>query len=571
EQAELTFTATATDQDDPTQTLTYTLDGAAIGSGMSITGGGDFSWTPTELQGGTSYDATITVTDSGTGLLSDSETITITVAEVNVAPVLAPIGGKAVDEQDTLSFTATATDQDAPAQSLTFSLDQTSLDAGMTITGGGGFVWTPSESQGSATPYSVTITVTDDGTGTLTDSETFDITVAEVNPAEKVKVSWDKNEIEIIGQFTLPSGVWNDNLNLVGDASGELAGDEIFTQSIEFEVKGGHNDKWEYKDSHGENGNITEFKVDWKSGKFDWKGEEAQKDLHFHTHFIGGTQTDFCIHSKAGNWPMSVSISETSINFDSDGNVTADVAFELQKKNENTHVHFNLPFQLTNETEISVVMGAEQFNVNVADYYTEGSAKYKLKADFAPALFPDGSSTTPDIFNFLISLGDLNRQIIGTDVIGDDESWDKKDSKKWEFSIKDVTDPLNPLQAADGVGEAAPSGGLGSDGLQPILDEALSRWQTTGLSPADWAALQQVGVDVADLEGSNLGLASSSRIWIDTTAAAHGWFVDLTPWEDSEFTRPGDQGEQGRMDLLTTVMHELGHILGLDDLDPTVA
>ena len=40
--------------------------------------------------------------------------------------------------------------------------------------------------------------------------------------------------------------------------------------------------------------------------------------------------------------------------------------------------------------------------------------------------------------------------------------------------------------------------------------------------------------------------------------------MDKTPGKDSEFTTPGDQGEQGHMDLLTTVMHEIGHAIGRD-------
>ena len=54
----------------------------------------------------------------------------------------------------------------------------------------------------------------------------------------------------------------------------------------------------------------------------------------------------------------------------------------------------------------------------------------------------------------------------------------------------------------------------------------------------------------------------NDTIWLDNNAAGWGWFVDPTPWEDSEFTRPGDQGEQGRMDLLTDLMHEVGHLQG---------
>ena len=176
EQAELAFTATATDQDLPADTLSFSLDQAAIDLGMAITPAGDFTWTPTEAQGGSSYEATITVSD---GDLTDSETITISVAEVNVAPVLVEIGNRSVNEQAELAFTATATDQDLPADTLTFSLDQAAIDLGMAITPTGDFTWTPTEAQGG-TAYEATITVSD---GDLTDSETITITVTEVNVA----------------------------------------------------------------------------------------------------------------------------------------------------------------------------------------------------------------------------------------------------------------------------------------------------------------------------------------------------------------------------------------------------
>ena len=184
EGATLSFTASATDADLPSQTLTYSLDAASIALGMTINSStGAFSWTPTEAQGGLTPSVTITVTDNGTGNLTDSETFTITVGEINTAPVLAAIGNQSVNEGATLSFTATATDADLPGQTLTYSLDAASLALGMTINSStGAFSWTPSEGQGGLTP-SVTVTVTDNGTGNLTDSETFTITVGDINVA----------------------------------------------------------------------------------------------------------------------------------------------------------------------------------------------------------------------------------------------------------------------------------------------------------------------------------------------------------------------------------------------------
>ncbi len=180
EGALLSFTAVAADPDLPPNTLTYSLDaGAPTGASIDpVTG--LFTWTPTEAQGPGVYPVTVRVTDNGTPALDDHETIQITVAEVNQAPVLAAIGAKSVDEGALLSFTATATDTDLPANSLTFSLD-TGAPAGASINPSTGlFTWTPTEAQGPGL-YPVTVRVTDNGAPPLDDHETIGITVAEVN------------------------------------------------------------------------------------------------------------------------------------------------------------------------------------------------------------------------------------------------------------------------------------------------------------------------------------------------------------------------------------------------------
>jgi hypothetical protein len=64
-------------------------------------------------------------------------------------------------------------------------------------------------------------------------------------------------------------------------------------------------------------------------------------------------------------------------------------------------------------------------------------------------------------------------------------------------------------------------------------------------------------------------------VLLDFNAGGFGWFIDLTPADDSEFafaadaahgTAPAGSPAYGQMDLLTVVMHELGHVLGLADL-----
>jgi hypothetical protein len=94
-----------------------------------------------------------------------------------------------------------------------------------------------------------------------------------------------------------------------------------------------------------------------------------------------------------------------------------------------------------------------------------------------------------------------------------------------------------------------------------MLAAAVSRFQASGINTS---ALKNVNIRIANLGGTTLGFASGNTIWLDDNAAGWGWFVDQTPLDDSEFLLSGNQGEQNRIDLLTVIEHELGHILGLE-------
>ena len=194
EQTLLTFTASATDADIPANNLTFSLSGA-VPVGASITPGGVFTWTPNEAQGPGAFTIDVLVTDDGSPNLSDGETITITVSEVNEAPVLAPIGDQSVDEQTLLTFTASATDADIPANNLTFSLSG-AVPVGASITPGGVFTWTPNEAQGPGA-FTIDVLVTDDGSPNLSDGETITITVSEVNEAPVLAPIGDQSVDEL--------------------------------------------------------------------------------------------------------------------------------------------------------------------------------------------------------------------------------------------------------------------------------------------------------------------------------------------------------------------------------------
>ncbi|MCX7926584.1 MAG: putative Ig domain-containing protein, partial [Candidatus Omnitrophica bacterium] len=146
----LTFVVNATDPDG--DALTYSVsnlpEGATFNSSTRT-----FSWTPTFTQSGI-YNVTFSVSDSNAA--TANQTITITVSNVNRAPVLASIGNKTVNEASTLSFTLSATDPDG--DSVTYS--SPNLPNGATLNASTGvFSWTPNINQ--AGNYSVTFLAVD--------------------------------------------------------------------------------------------------------------------------------------------------------------------------------------------------------------------------------------------------------------------------------------------------------------------------------------------------------------------------------------------------------------------------
>jgi len=141
------------------------------------------------------------------------------------------------------------------------------------------------------------------------------------------------------------------------------------------------------------------------------------------------------------------------------------------------------------------------------------------------------------------------------------------------------------LFAADSptAGTVAGVGGpLTTVELGAIEQAAVDRW--LAVDPSAATALNNVRFVLADLPAGDLGLETPASpntpalVEIDTNAAGLGWFVDASPADDSEFTNTSFAGELlappgspafSRVDLLTVVEHELGHVLGLGDLDPS--
>jgi hypothetical protein len=145
-------------------------------------------------------------------------------------------------------------------------------------------------------------------------------------------------------------------------------------------------------------------------------------------------------------------------------------------------------------------------------------------------------------------------------------------------ALPPVVAPL--LAASGGVQASTPNSGemhLTQAELDTVVAAAIAQWAAAGASAAQLAALHATTFSIADLTGNTVGEESApAHITIDTNADGHGWFIDPTPADNSEFTHAANaagtdlftdptNAAAGHLDLLTTVAHEMGHVLGLPD------
>ena len=130
--------------------------------------------------------------------------------------------------------------------------------------------------------------------------------------------------------------------------------------------------------------------------------------------------------------------------------------------------------------------------------------------------------------------------------------------------------PLVPLSIDAAAKPSAAAASLTEPQLAPVVLEAERRLAAVVGTVAQ-TAMAGVRVQIADLPDGLLGEVVGKTVLIDRDAAGYGWFVDPTPADDAEFAvrlggdvlaaRSGSPAAD-RVDLLTAVMHEMGHILG---------
>ncbi len=181
-----TLLSNDTDADLPANTLSVIGVGGPVNGSVSLNGT-TVTFTPTtEFGGAASF--TYTISDGAGGL--STATVTVNVAAVNDNPAITSATTASVAEGATAVLTATATDVDLPAQTLTFTIVGGADQARFGITSGGSLTFnaapdfeTPLDA-GANNVYDVTVQVSDGAGGTATSA--IAVTVTNVNDAPTI-------------------------------------------------------------------------------------------------------------------------------------------------------------------------------------------------------------------------------------------------------------------------------------------------------------------------------------------------------------------------------------------------
>jgi hypothetical protein len=215
----LTVTNTATNANIHSTITGYHL--VSPPSNMVVSASGIITWTPAQAQSpGTNLITTIVTNSNPFDLinptLTSTNTFTVIVREVNVAPSLPTISSQTVNELTLLTVTNTATNFNIHATITGYHL--VSPPSNMVISAGGIITWTPAQTQSPSTNLITTIVTNSNPfdliNPTLTSTNTFTVIVKEVNQAP-VLGTIGTQAATLLQLFTLDNSATEPNIHSV--------------------------------------------------------------------------------------------------------------------------------------------------------------------------------------------------------------------------------------------------------------------------------------------------------------------------------------------------------------------
>lgn len=175
----------ATDADG-SDTLAFTVNSACASNiTCSINSDGtSFVMTPAANHNGGTHTITINVSDGNGG--TDSDTFNLAVSAVNDDPVINGLPDINLQDGAYTDITLSGYSSDVDGDNLTYS--NTACGANLTCSFPSAGVLRVAASGGVGSTVSVTTQVQDDGTGTLTDTDSFDVSITSNTPSTTVNI-----------------------------------------------------------------------------------------------------------------------------------------------------------------------------------------------------------------------------------------------------------------------------------------------------------------------------------------------------------------------------------------------
>lgn len=196
------LTGLSVDFADPDAGSTHTIAVVSLESNVAVqslngnTSGSTYDLVPAANWIGTAQ-ITVTVTEDGPGGLSDTEIYALEVGSINDAPVLIEIGDQSVDEDISLTGLSVVFSDLDPTDEHVITVVSSETDVSIA-----NLIGNTTNSTYDLVPAAdwngtaqITVTVTDDGTGNLTDTEIYSFTVHPINDAPAA-INLSSNDID---------------------------------------------------------------------------------------------------------------------------------------------------------------------------------------------------------------------------------------------------------------------------------------------------------------------------------------------------------------------------------------
>ena len=233
------------------------------------------------------------------------------------------------------------------------------------------------------------------------------------------------------------------------------------------------------------------------------------------------------------------------------------------------------PFKMTkNDVKLFKVNDLDGNGIDAGDTYTQvrlNNSQITLgtgvdSGDVTINFTPDAVGSL-----YVVSVQYETRSVVGTDLgaatptvnytfdtdVGADGTIDETAEGGITMALKGSVPPLTPLMLDGDVGNGAPA--LSEAQLEHAIAQAIQYWENEGISDAELAFLEAADFTITDLAGAMLAGSDGKNVTIDADAAGHGWSLGLGGVAPN------------KVDLLSAVTHEFGHLLGLDHDDMEAA